>query len=420
MQVPRIGRLLANSALGCGLVIFVLGPSEGAHARHVQVLYAFKGGDDGAYPLSEVISDKAGNLYGTTGGGGGSGCNGYGCGAVFRIAPDGTETVLYAFKGGSDGIVPWGKLVRDKQGNLFGTTQQGGGSGCDGYGCGTVFKLTPRGTETVLHAFQGGSDGVGPVGGLVSDPQGNLYGTTYQGGGTGCSGYGCGIVFEVAPDGSETVLHAFCIQDTWNCADGSSPAPTLVMDKEGSLYGTTVGGGPFGGGTVFKIEGDGIETTLYGFCAAPSCSDGLNPLAGVALDNQGNLYGSTDAGGTAYEGVVFKLAPSGIETVLHSFDLQVDGASPDTGVSLGRNGSVYGTLTWGGFADCEGGEQNGAVFQLSPDGREKESCIPVTLFSGVTKQGSRLLGANEFSDMYKYGAIVSLLKGPLASQPHDR
>jgi uncharacterized repeat protein (TIGR03803 family) len=163
---------------------------------------------------------------------------------VFEVSPNGTETVLYSFKGGSDGILPFAGLIRDSSGNFYGTTQEGGV-----YGWGTVFKLAPNGTETVLHSFSGGTDGLEPVGGLVKGRNGSLYGTTEGGGSTGCYGYGCGTVFKLAPDGTETVLHSFT-----GGTDGLGPVAGLIKDSSGNLYGTTQQGGDHGGGTIFKLS----------------------------------------------------------------------------------------------------------------------------------------------------------------------
>ena len=184
-----------------------------------------------------MLADKAGNLYGTTGEGG-SGCGDTGCGTVFRLSPDGSVTTLYTFKGNSDGRGP-GPLIADKAGNLYGVTGGGGAptdgdrKPCENFGCGTVFRLAPDGTKTVLYAFRDGQDGAGPDTQLVFDISGNLYGATLEGGGAGCNGYGCGVVFKLAPDGTETVLHEF------NPDIDGLQASALVVDRAGNLYGTT-------------------------------------------------------------------------------------------------------------------------------------------------------------------------------------
>jgi len=230
---------------GCGTV-YEITPSGTK-----TVLHAFQGGSDGVEPNSGVIRDRNGNLYGTSGGGnGGANCPN-GCGTVFKVAPDGTETVLYAFQAGSDGNGPVAGLLMDGTGNLYGTTIYGGGAaGCPfgPLGCGTVFKIAPDGTESVLYVFKGGSDGQFPEGGLIADKAGNLYGTTYDGGGPSCHGAGCGTVFKLAPDGTETVLYAF-----GKLHYGRNPTAALLAGKNGLLYGTASAGGSKNDGVVFSV-----------------------------------------------------------------------------------------------------------------------------------------------------------------------
>jgi uncharacterized repeat protein (TIGR03803 family) len=213
---------------------------------HYTVLYSFTG-PYVAYP-SSLILDAAGDLYGTTDYGSASGT-----GTVFKLDSTGKETVLYTFTGTD--VFP-SNLILDASGNLYGTTYAGGSNGCSGnFGCGTVFKLDPTGTETVLYSFTGAADGAYPVAGLTMDSAGNLYGTTNEGGGTGCNGGGCGVVFRLDTSGDETVLHSFT-----GAADGAYPHASLVRDAAGDLYGSTVGGGFKGAGcgsggcgTIFKI-----------------------------------------------------------------------------------------------------------------------------------------------------------------------
>jgi uncharacterized repeat protein (TIGR03803 family) len=239
--------------------------------------------------------DKAGNLYGTASFGGsggfyrtGGGCyQGAGCGLVFKIAPDGTETILHVFGNGSDGANPQSNLLADKAGNLYGVTFTGGASGR-----GAVFKLTPDGTETVLHAFAP-DDGSGPSGGLIMDKAGNLYGTTSGGSGT---------VFKLAPDGTETVLHAFT-----GGTDGSIPVADLISDREGNLYGTTMFGGNTGCfshegcGIIFKVTPSGAEEIVWRFTG----DDGAESDASLIMDDAGSLYGTTV--GYSNGGTVFKI-----------------------------------------------------------------------------------------------------------------
>ena len=255
-------------------------------------------------PVASLIFDAQGNLYSTAlDGGNYKYCYGSGCGGVFRVTQSGSEKLLYTFNGGSDGAYPGAPLIFDAEGNLYGTTSEGGTTSCNPpYGCGTVFKLTPSGTETVLYRF-GGADGNSPAG-LVFDAEGNLYGTTFYGGITSdCSGYqpGCGVVFELTPSGMETVLYSFT-----GGADGAYPSGGLIFDSEGNLYGATQNGGAYGCGVIFELSPSGTETVLYSFTGG---DDGAVPNGPLVFDSQGNLYGTTLYGGAKLVGTVFKLAP---------------------------------------------------------------------------------------------------------------
>jgi len=209
-------------------------------------------------------------------------------------------------------------------------------------------------------------------------------------------------------DGAETVIYAFCAQA--NCTDGQAPQSTLIADKEGNLYGTTVGGGNPGGGTVFKLAPDGTETVLYNFCSVqPDCQDGYEPYAGVTMDQAGNLYGTTSWGGALDDaglGTVFKLAPDGTETVLHSFWLETDGANPMTGVIVDKAGDIYGTLTR--TYACK--TDLGSVYRLSPDGSEKLRCIASAIYAGVMERNGYLYGTGAGSDKYPSGIVFALGK----------
>jgi len=318
-----------------------------------RVVYAFddQNGSDGADPYASLIADKTGNLYGTTSVGGANGQ-----GTVFEIAPDGTETVLYSFNDNSqnDGADPDGALVRDRKGNLYGTTNVGGAGGT-----GTVFKLAPDGTETVLHSFvdNGGSDGARPYAGLTQGASGMFYGTTTVGG-----AHGQGTVFVITAKGKETVVYSFN-DNAEN--DGADPYGPLIMDNAGNLYGTTSVGGAHGQGTVFKIAADGTESVLYSF-NDNSENDGADPYAGLIMDKSGNLYGTTTVGGAHGQGTVFKVAPDGTETLLYSFNDNNanDGADPYGNLLADSAGNLYGTTEVGG---TDGG---GTIFRLAPDGTE--------------------------------------------------
>ena len=317
------GNLYGTTAYGgpfYGTVFKLTLNPDGSYTH--SVLHHFAGyPSDGASP-KDLVADAAGNLYGITTAGGGNACgvdDTFGCGTVFKLTPnpDGTysESVLYNFTGGSDGQYPFGGLIADAAGNLYGTTFYGGGSGCDGSGCGTVFelKLNPDGTytERMLHSFIGDRDGAGPAAGLLTDAVGNLYGTTSEGGGSHACLTGCGTVFTLTPnlDGtySESVLHRF------SANDGQAPYAGLIADAAGNLYGTTYTGGPIGSvcawcGTVFRLTPTGTLSVLHNFTGYPS--DGANPATGLIADAAGNLYGTTSQGGNNNYGTVFKLTVS--------------------------------------------------------------------------------------------------------------
>jgi len=258
-------------------------------------LASFSSSDGGGYPEGRLIQDKAGNLYGTN-----SGFNGgYGNGAVFKVSPTGTKSILYTFAGGTDGMVPYGGLIQDNNGNFYGTTYRGGGASDRG----TIYRLTSDGQEAVLYSFTGGADGSLPAAELVRDTQGNLYGTT-TGGGT----EGNGTIFELTTDGREMVLHNF------NGRDGYYPIANLIRDTQGNLYGTTEFGGRRGLGTVFELTTNGKLKTLHHFRGG---RDGANPTGGLVVDAQGILYGSTSAGGGSPNcsggcGVVYMITPAAV------------------------------------------------------------------------------------------------------------
>jgi uncharacterized repeat protein (TIGR03803 family) len=308
------------------------------------VLHSFTGGADGAYPYASLILDEVGNLYGTTGLGGDLSCFGHGgqgCGVVFKLDAStiSKETVLYSFTG-ADGISPYASLIRDDAGILYGTTCCGGS-----YGAGVVFKLDGTGKETVLHGFTGDADGGTPFAGLIRDKAGNLYGTTFAGG-----AYGVGTVFKLNATGTETVLYSFN-----NVGDGAGPYAGLIRDAAGNLYGTTCCGGAYGG-IVFKLDRTSKETVLYTFTGL----GGDYPYAGLIRDDAGNLYGTTTGGGTGW-GTVFKLDTAGTETVLHSFTSFADGWYPYAGLIRDDAGNLYGTANGGGRYTY-----GGTVFKLTP------------------------------------------------------
>ena len=334
--------------------------SSTATAQMFSSLYEFQGGSDGGGP-SSVIRDSAGNLYGTTVTGG---IAVYG--TVFKVDTSGKKTILYEFKGGTDGEQPHGNLVLDANGSLYGTAEYGGNLSfsCGGYpGCGVVFKLDPRGNETVLYSFTGGSDGGEPLAGLAIDKAGNLYGTTAGGGIPGCNYFtqGCGVVFKLDPSGKETVLHTF-----GGGSDGGASNSPVILDASGNLYGLTTGINA-NGGTVFKVDSSGNETVLHAFTGSP---DGEQPYGTLVLDKNGNVYGTTYGGGIFDPnacnyggcGVVFKVTPAGKEQILYSFPGGANGWGPTAGLVRDKKGNLYGTAALGGMSQlcC------GVVFALNP------------------------------------------------------
>ena len=418
--------------LSCAFGVVAMQPAQ---AQTFKVLHVFTGEQDGGTPIAELTMDRAGNLYGTAFYGGVQSCHtssGTGCGTVFKLTKKGSGwvfTPLYDFAGNGDGANPAGKVVFGPDGTLYGTTYEFGGYS------GTVFNLKPPPTscraalcswnQTLLYGFSGESDGGNPYGGVVFDKAGNLYGATFSGGQKGgqvCgdgAGSTCGVVYELTKSGStwtETVLHTFT-----GGADGANPGNGLVVDGAGNLYGTTTSGGSglygiafqlgpsgsgwtdnvlysFGwdggaqpwGGLIFDAAGNLYGTTAYG---SPSTVFELTPsngswnyssvygmsLGGVAvftgtlaMDAAGNLYGTTYNGGNYTDciygcGTVFKLTPSAggwTYALLHEFDYD-DGMNPYAGVTLDAAGNIYGTTSGGGQYSC-GGAGCGVVWEITP------------------------------------------------------
>jgi uncharacterized repeat protein (TIGR03803 family) len=393
-------RPLGLSAAVVFFVVSLLGGTSPAQVPAEHVIYSFcdkyPSCPHGAFPYAGLIMDPSGNfLYGTTyKGGGGLGCNGIGCGTVFLLHLTETgwkQRVLHGFASfANDGLFPVAAVVLDKAGNLYGTTWGGGNtsSQCTGFGsCGTVFELSPgpnEWIENVLYDFCSQAnckDGADPVASLILDAAGNLYGTTATGGiSSGKCRDGCGTVFELVrePNGwSEKVLFRFTYDQ------GANPEANLTFDDAGNLYGTTIYGGANGIGTVFKLtpgsNGKWTETVLHSF----NTVDGRGPVAGVILDAAGNLYGTTYLGGTGagclYSygcGTVFELSPnsdgsSWNEQVLYSFCSQTnctDGANPSGSLVSAGAGVMYGSTYQGGLGI-------GVVFKLTLSTTWSESSV---------------------------------------------
>ena len=401
----------------CALTCLWFGPASKATpvipVQTVNVIYGFGGDEDGEYADTDLETDSAGNIYGTTVLGGD-----FGGGTVFQLShgPNGwVHTVLYSFTGGVDGGEPYKGVTLDREGNLYGTAVTGGSGSCEG-GCGVVYKLINSGgtwTQTVIHAFTGGHDGSGPGARVTVDRSGNIYGMTPTGGanglgtiykinkenggtwtfrvihtftggadgGSGSAGrmilshghlygaattggtYGSGVVFELTPKrGGE--WHFRTIYSFQGQPDGNFPYGALLFDHSGNLYGTTYYGGANGIGAVYELSprpvGEWEETVLYSF---QSGTDGNSPISNLVFDNAGNLYGTTSEGGLG-SGTIFKLSPTGggqwMETVVHPFQGPPDGAFPYNGMVADRFGNFYGATVHGGEND------DGSIYNFTP------------------------------------------------------
>jgi uncharacterized repeat protein (TIGR03803 family) len=352
-QIPETGRLAATAVF-----LLVVVAAQLAPAQTLIVLHNFTGAIDGEHPYDGVTLDRGGNLYGTAYEGG------TGAGTVFKLSHQGsgwTFNTLSTFAGG--GANPYAGVVFGANGTLYGTTSKGSVNG----GNGTVFNLSPPPTicnssfcpwtETLLYSFTGSPDGYGPgLGDVTFDPASNIYDTTYAGG----SGYG--IVYELTPSGggwTENILHSF------GYSDGAYPYSRVIRDSAGNLYGTTWGGGANGAGTVFELTPSGsgwTHTVLYSFQPA---SDGGNPYSGLMFDSSGNLYGATSSGGSGGGGTVFKLTPAGNGTWTYSVIYSFTGANdcgPQNNLAMDQAGNLYGTTY------CDGANKLGNVFKLTPTG----------------------------------------------------
>lgn len=372
-------------------------------AIHEKVIYSFNA-DNGYAPISGLLLDASGNIFGTTQDGGV-----YGNGTVFEVVFAGgvaSETVLYSFQGGSsDGEIPQGTLVMDKAGNLFGTTYEGGNSDH-----GIVFELSPSQggwTENIIHAFGSASgDGCYPVGGLVMDSTGNLYGTT-----VGCGTGNDGTVFELTPSGgswSESVL--------WNFdgVDGQSPEGCVSFDKFGkNLFGTTASGGFYGQGNVFKLSREsGVwkETSIFSFTGG---ANGCIPSGGVVVDDDENLYGTTQICGADQVGTLFQLGPTKGQwtmAILHTFTGGLDGAVPVATLRIDEHRNLYGTTLYGGLYGL------GTVFEMTAANNWAETAYSfkggandgANPYAGVVVRKGVVFGTTELGGTNNVGTIFGV------------
>jgi uncharacterized repeat protein (TIGR03803 family) len=396
MSNRRLNGSVARFLPLASALLFAVMATPFTYAQTLTTLYNFGGYQgDGAYPRTNLVLDFQGNLYGTTLDGGAGLGNDFG--TVFMLTPSGTETVLYSFAHHADAspgqlvvgpdanvyvptlggdneekIVelkkpsfkkakvilsfkkPWlmgfdpRTLIPNGEGQVWGTTSAGGA-----YGFGTIFEVTQPKKISVLHNFAGSpTEGEFPFA-LIADGQGNFYGTSWAGGEFG-SYYAGGTVFKLAADGTFTTLYHFCAQS--GCADGEYPNQYLIFDGEGNLYGTTWAGGTYDVGTVFEVTAAGTCRVLYSFTEG---ADGGGPDGGVVMDGSRNLYGTTSFGGSHGKGTVFELSSSGKLTMLHSFAGR-DGSEPEAGIILDGQGNLYGTTSGGGAYGY------GTVFKITP------------------------------------------------------
>jgi len=399
------GTTLDAGANATGGTIFKINPSG-----KLTTLYDFcsqSGCADGERPNAGMIQAIDANFYGTTGAGGGQ-LNG----TVFKITLGGALTTLYDFcpqTTCTSGSGPDTALVQAPSGNLYGATLTEGANGRGG----TIFETTTTGSLTTLYSFcsqPNCEDGLSP-GGLVRAVDGNFYGVTQNGGGTGpgLCGYGCGTVFKMTTSGTLTTLYGFCAKGG-SCADGATPLGTLVQGSDGNFYGTTEYGGlinasycPMTCGTVFEISPSGTLTTLHEFCSESSCADGSRPWAGLILATDGNLYGTTEYGGANINsfcslgcGTAFKITPDGTLTTLYSFCPQSgcsDGVAPRGALVQDTDGVFYGTTAYGGSSICSNG--CGTIFSLSVGLGPFVETVPTSGKAGATVHilGTNLTGA---------------------------
>lgn len=360
LETDSAGNIYGTTVLGGdfgGGTVFQLSPTANGWVH--TVLYSFTGGVDGGEPYKGVTIDSQGNLYGTAVTGGSGNCEG-GCGVVYKLTNSKgtwTQTVVHAFTGGNDGSGPGARVTVDRAGNIYGMAPTGGA-----FGLGTIYKIrpVPHGSWTfnVIHAFTGGPDGATGSAGRMILRNGHLYGAVTAGG-----NFGSGIVFELRAGGGGDrdlkVLYSFRGQP-----DGSFPYGALIFDGSGNIYGTTYYGGANGIGSVYKLSrqpiGEWTEEVIYSFQEG---ADGNSPISNLVFDNAGNLYGTTSEGGLG-RGTIFKLTPVAPgkwnETVVHAFEGPPDGGFAYNGMVVDNFGNFYGATVHGGDAD------DGCVYQFTP------------------------------------------------------
>jgi uncharacterized repeat protein (TIGR03803 family) len=374
--------------------------STASQAQTFKTIWNFSGIGGANSQYMSLVQATDGNLYGTTYEGGG-----HDDGILFQITPTGSLTKLYSFchpgTNCSDGAYPVGGLIQASNGSFYGTTSEGGATFH-----GTVFEMTPARRFITFHSFcvqTNCPDGAYPYGGLVQAANGNLYGTTYQGG-----AYDYGTIFEITPDGALNTLYNFC--SLADCADGASPFAGLIQATNGNLYGTTVTGGAYNYGTVFEITPRGQLSTLYSFCSQTDCIDGYYPHVALTQAANGHLYGTTLLGGENGDGTIFEITLEGALTTLHSFS-GTDGADPAGPLYEATNGHFYGTTELGGA------NNDGTVYKMNSAG----TLITLLSFKGangdnpsgglVQATNGKFYGTTSSGGANSFGTIFNLNVG---------
>jgi uncharacterized repeat protein (TIGR03803 family) len=410
MKIQRCSQLLITSA--CAIAAITLGPAVSVQAQTFKTLVQFNqknGGEAFYYGSGALIQGLDGNLYGTASGGGLSSDTG----TVYKMTPEGKLTTLYEFcaeSGCPDGQAPGSALVQTANGELYGTTYIGG---VGNYG--TIFEITPSEAFNVVLDFAA-AEGGNSDSALVLASNGNLYGTTPT---DGTTNYG--TVYEITPAGAFTLLHTFCSES--NCADGGNPNAGLVQGSNGNFYGTTRYGGANSNGTIFEIMAAGTLTTLYNFCSKTNCTDGGYALGTLVVGANGNLYGTTGAGGTHFDGTIFEITPTGRLSTLYNFCSQTgcaDGSQPWSALVQANDGNLYGTTAEGGTGtNCPNGVGYGCgtIFELTSGGvfsslHNFNGTDGSTPFGGLVQStNGSFYGTTYLSGTYGSGTIFSLTTG---------
>jgi uncharacterized repeat protein (TIGR03803 family) len=392
-------------ARACALFVVLVTTVVSVPAQTFKTVHSFDN-TDGEYPWATLVQGRDGNFYGTTQNGGNTACSS-GCGTIFRITPDGKLT-MFSFDG-TNGSQPFAGLVQDANGDFYGVTLTGGTANE-----GTVFKITSSGKQTTLFNFNG-TNGKGPTGTLILATDGNFYGTTQSGG-----SLGQGTVFKITPSGTLTTMHSFN-----GGSDGVAPVAGLIQATDGNLYGTTWGDAyqNLNVGTVFKITLGGALTTLHSF----QTTDGANPQGGLVQGNDGNLYGATEEGGTYNYGTVFKMTVGGTLTTLHSFSGGTDGDTPVSTLIQATDGNFYGTAAYDGLYP-----NFGTVFAITPSGTlttlhnfdSTDGSYPYAGLVQVTSggfYGATFAGGSSTACPFGCGTVFSLDMGlgPFVAFVHD-